>query len=275
MRPEIDIFFDRQAVSPGEFVEGKLVIENLQENDKVVVSFQGEETLGANNIVRSYVLPILEEQRIFETTTGTNEFEFKFPVPTDAPPTYGSRDIRCHYHVKVHVKRSWFRDLIRRYNVAVTPKKVEPPSAVPTELQLTDGPVRCITRLNTTSLFTGESLAGSLLVESDHENAPLPTKLTFRFAAIEESLERGYRHREVVWLETHDVEPDEEMVLPISGLFEFPIDRQGPFSGNWNTFKVHYGFRVGMYLPGGRHVRESLPIRVTKHYGDRSSETEL
>lgn len=262
------MLFDRQAVHPGEPVEGQIELTELSQIKSVTVSLQGEEVLGANNIVRSFVLPVVDERKVYQAEDiSEGKFSFCFTLPEDAPPTYASRDVRCQYSLKVHIQRKgWARDLIRRYHLAVLPRRTDAPGSAPTELILEEGAIKLSARLDQISLSTGQALGGSLLLETTQDNTPLPSRLTFRFAAIEESIEKGYHHREVLWLATHDVEPEEELHLPITGFFEFPIDREAPFSGSWNTFKVHYGFRVGMFLPGGRHIRESLPIRVYKSY---------
>lgn len=270
MKTDIDIELSRQALHPGEKVSGRLTIQGASHFKKLSVSLQGEEVLGANSIVRSFILPVVEESLTL-AENGTAEeptsFPFEFEMPEYAPPSYASENLRCQYSLKAHLRRGGFhRDLIRRYHLTVLPPEVREAYSAPREFIIEEGPVRLTARLDRTSLPSGESLVGSLLLDRLEEGVELPSRITFRLAAIEESTEAGYHHRQVLWLETHDVEPDENAEYPLAGFFEFPIREDAPFSGSWNTFRVHYGFRVGMYLANGEHVRESLPVRVYRIY---------
>ncbi len=269
MPGDVEVDLERQVLKPGGKLVGKVLLKGFPHFEWAKACLQGEEVLGANNVGHSAVLPIVEEVKVLAESRSIDQetFPFEFVLPEDAPPSYASREIRCHYFLKVHVRRGgWSRDVIRRFHLTVLPPEASPSRGAPREIVLEEGKVRLVARLDQVGLITGESLSGSLLLDQVEEGAPLPARLTFRFAAIEESTFRGFSHREVLWLTTHDVEPADASQLPISGFFDFPLREDAPFSGTWNTFRLHYGFRVGMYLPGGRNIRESLPIRVYRHY---------
>lgn len=261
---EFEIELDRQVVQAGDELLGWITLKG-EEVESVEVAFQGEEVLGANDISHSYVLPVADEKLTFDASSGLDRAEFRLKVPDDAPPTYASRNIRCSYNVKATIARGfWRRKIIRKLYVTVLPSLVEGLKAMPEELEVEHDDLRLIARLDQNVVLTGEALTGSLLFEKKNESAKLPKKLSFRFASIEESLEKSYAHRDVLKLQTHDILIDPDLELPFTGFFEFPIHSSAEPSGTWNLFKVHYGFRVTFYDQNDKDFRESTMIRVVR-----------
>ena len=265
---DVEIELDRQVVQPGDKVEGWLTV-NVDDVESVTVSFQGEEILGANDILQTFTLSVADEKLVLDLKEGTERRPFCFTVPDDAPPTYASRNIRCQYFVKAHVKRTgfWRRSMLSRLHVTVLPAVNEELSALPEVLEIEDELFRLIARLDRKVLLTGESLTGTLLLEAKEETMKLPNRVSFRLAAIEESTNPAFQHREVLTLDSHEVEirseDFDEMLLPLRGDFEFPLHQAAEPSGTWNTFKVHYGFRASLY-DDGKNERKSTEIRVLR-----------
>lgn len=260
---EIELELDRQALRPGEVLSGR-VLGPGRPGEQLTLSLQGEEVLSAANIAFSYVLPIVDER--LEVRPTPEGVPFSFTLPDHAPPTYASQELRCQYFLKLRRLGGLLgRETIRRFHMSVLPPEPAP-EAEPLTVSLTHAPVTVDVVLDRTNLCIGESLTGELVISRTDDQAPLPRLLSFRFAAIEEAVEPGYSHREVVWLDTHDVTPDAELTFPIRGLFEFPIPEHAPFSGEWATFRVHWGFRIGMKLADGTDVRESAPVNVFRRY---------
>ncbi|MBI3926752.1 MAG: hypothetical protein HY319_14525 [Armatimonadetes bacterium] len=271
MRPNIELDIDRQTLRPGDELSGVLSVSGVGQHRGFSLSLQGEEVLGADNIVRSYVLPVLDEKLVAlegGDPAIAEPHPFFFLLPADTPPSYSSQEFRCQYCLKARVRSGW-RDTIQRYHLTILPPQTAEeaqPEDGAHELVLEEEQLKLTARLERTSIPTGGRMAGTLVLSRTGESAPPPGRLTFRFAAIEEATEPGYYYRKVLWLGTHEVQPEPEAEFPIGGYFEFALPDDAPFSGEWNTFKVHYGFRVGMILPSGRHVRQSLPIRVYRVY---------
>lgn len=265
---DVIIELDRQVLQAGDKVEGWLTV-NVDDIESVTLSFQGEEILGANDVLQTFSLSVADEKLVLDPSDGTTRWPFVFTVPDDAPPTYASRNIRCQYFVKAHVKRTgfWRRSMLSRLHVTVLPAFNEELSALPEELEVEDELFRLIARLDRKVLLTGESLTGTLLLEAKKDTMKLPDKVAFRLAAIEESTNPAFEHREVLTLDSHEVdirsEDFDEMLLPLRGDFEFPIHHAAEPSGTWNTFKVHYGFRAALY-DEGKNKRKSTEIRVLR-----------
>src|SRR5258707_784783 len=98
MKPELDIEIDRQALYSGEPVSGRVTITGQPSYKALTITLQGEEVLGANNVVGSLVFPILDlATRCEDKVAG---FPFEFTLPEEAPPSYSSQDVRCQYVVK-------------------------------------------------------------------------------------------------------------------------------------------------------------------------------
>lgn len=260
-----DIDLDRQVLQPGDELLGWLTMDD-PEVESVEVVFQGEEILGANDVLRRYILPVVDEKQSVASRGGLHRHEFRFVVPAEAPPTYASQDMRCEYSVKAIVKRGgWRRAMIARMHVTILPTtQREDLRALPEELEVEHPDLHLIARLDHTIVLTGESVSGTIHLDRKNAEARLPTKLSFRLAAIEESTDKYFPHREVLSLDTHDVDVDQEMTLPLVGDFEFPISSTAEPSGTWNTFKVHYGFRVVLYDHTGKDYRRSTFVRVLR-----------
>lgn len=263
---EIELELDRQTLRPGEVLSGR-VFGPGRPGEQLTLSLQGEEVLSADNIAFSYVLPMVDER--FEVRPNPEGCPFSFTLPGHSPPSYASQELRCQYFLKLRRLGGLLgRETIRRFHMSVLPP--EPPTEPePLLVTLSQPPVSVEVQLDRTNLCTGESLTGELVISRTDDTAPLPRMLSFRFAAIEEAVEPGYTHRKVVWLETHDVVPDPELVFPVRGMFEFPIPEEAPFSGEWATFRVHYGFRIGVKLADGTDVRESAVVNVFRRYAAR------
>ena len=201
---------------------------------------------------------------------GFSRREFRFTVPAEATPTFASRDVRCEYRVKAVAKRGfWRRSLVERLHVTILPATQSDLQALPSELEVDHPDLRLMAWLDRTVVVTGESLSGSLLLEKRNERAQLPRALSFRLAAIVESTDKFYSHREVLSLDIRDVEVDPELEMPFVGMFDFPIAETAALSGIRNTFRVHYGFRVVMYDHEGRDYRRSAFIKVLRDIQER------
>ena len=260
---DFDIELDRQVVQAGDDLIGWITLTG-EDVESVELAFQGEETLGANDYT-TYVVPVADEKLQLKVGGGLEREEFRLKVPDDAPPTYASRNLRCQYVLKATIKRGfWRRNVYRKLFITVLPALPEGLTAMPEELEVEHDDLRLIARLDQNVVLTGEALTGSLLFEKKREDAKLPTKLSFRFASIEESTESAFAHRQVLNLDTHDIEVDPELELPFTGFFEFPIHHSAEPSGTWNLFKVHYGFRVTFYDQEGKDHRESTMVRVVR-----------
>ncbi len=261
---KFEIELDRQVLQPGDELLGWLTMDDA-DVESVEIAFQGEEILGANDVARRFILPVADEKMSLPTKGGVWRKEFRFKIPDDAPPTYASRDIRCEYCIKAMVRRGfWKRNSIQRMHVSVMPATQGELRSLPEELEVEHHEIRLIARLDRNLVLTGESLTGSILLEKKVEDAQLPTKLSFRLAAIEQSTDSAFSHREVLTLDTRDVLVDPEMQLPLVGNFEFPIPSAAEPSGIWNSFKVHYGFRVVLFDHDGEDYRRSTSIRVLR-----------
>lgn len=277
MRADVDLELERQSVLPGEEIRGRVTVTGVTSFKSLTLSLQGEEVLGAGSLVRSYVYPVLDEVRTFGAPMGAGDFvqPFSFRIPDTAPPSYASPDLRCQYFLKARLQLGGRMglgrlggDTIKRLHLTVLPSDEGAVPVVSRELVLEDGGLRLVAFLEDTAIRSGESLRGSLQLHRSSDDTELPSRLTFRLAAIEESLSSSYSHRQVLWVQTHDVEPSPYMDFPVQGLFEFPLPEDAPFSGDWTSFRIHYGFRVGMNLRGGRQIRESLPIEVHRRYAE-------
>ena len=259
-----EIELDRQVVQPGDELLGWVTLVD-DDFESVVVSFQGEEILGANDIGHALVLPVADQSVVLKSDGGLRRAEFRLIVPDDAPPSYASRNLRCQYAVKAMIKRGfWRKDIYRKLQVTVMPALTEGLQAMPEELEVEHGALRLIARLDQNVVLTGDMLSGSLFFEKKSDVAKLPKKLSFRFAAIEESTNEIFSHRQVLSLETHDIEVDPNLELPFTGFFEFPIPPSAEPSGTWNLFKVHYGFRVTFYDQDNKDHRDSTMVRVVR-----------
>lgn len=266
-----EIELDRQVLQPGDELLGWVTIDD-PDVESIEVVFFGEETLGANDIARRYILPVVDE-KVTLSMDGAEPHqrrEFRFVVPPEAPPTYASRDVRCEYAVKALVKRGfWKRNQIQRMHITILPATRDDLQAVPLELEVDHPDVRLVARLDQTIVVTGDSLSGTLLLEKKRDDAPLPRTLSFRLAAIVESTDKYYSHREVLWLDIKDVDIDPDLSLPLVGHFDFPIAETAEPSGTWNSFRVHYGFRVVMFDHEGKDHRRSSLIRVLRDIKER------
>lgn len=264
-----DIELDRQVLQPGDELLGWITTDD-PDVESVEVVFFGEETLGANDIARCYILPVVDEKLTLPVDSGLQRREFRFTVPPEAPPTYASRDVRCEYAVKAIARRGfWKRSLIQRLHVTILPTTQGDLEAVPLELEVEHPELRLIARLDQTIVVTGDSLTGSLVLEKKTDGAQLPRMISFRLAAIVESTDKFYSHREVLSLDVNDVEVDPELTLPFVGMFDFPIAETAEPSGTWNTFRVHYGFRVVLFDHEGKDHRRSAFIRVLRDIRER------
>ncbi len=269
MSVNLEIELDRQVLQPGDELVG-WVTTTESDVEAVEVVFFGEEVLGANDIARRYILPVVDEKLVLNAADGLFRREFRFTVPHEAPPTFATRDVRCEYAVKAIAKRGfWRRSMIQRLHITILPSTQADLQALPSELELEHPDLRLIARLDRTVVVTGESLSGSLVLEKKTDQAQLPKSLSFRLAAIVESTDKFYSHREVLSLDIRDVEVDPELEMPFVGMFDFPIAEAAELSGTWNTFRVHYGFRVVMFDHEGKDYRKSAFIRVLRDIVER------
>lgn len=261
---ELELELIQALMWPGETLTGVVHIDGPGE-PLVHLTLQGEEVLSA--MAFHYVLPIFEVSATLDCSRGPADFHFV--LPAELPPSYFSTDLRCQYILKARRKGAGHgilglrRDAIRKIVIPVLPLGGEE-DQTQHWFVLRAGGAELEVRLDSVAVEAGNSLTGELLIKRVSDG-PMPSALTFRFAAIEESTHPGYAHRKVTSLQTHDIQPEPDVEYPLTGFFEFPVDKDAPQSGDWNTFRVHYGFRVGMSLPDGTHVRESLPIAVHRY----------
>ena len=268
---ELEIDLICATLRPGESLAGVVRIDGP--GDPLVhLTLQGEEVLGASNLSFQFVLPFFEMASTVDCSEGPADFHFL--LPEGLPPSYFSQDLRCLYTLKARRKGaapgllptllpSMKRDAIHRLHIPVLPA----PSPVNQEQHwfvLPAGAVELEVRLDSCQVEPGQSLTGELVIRKVSDG-PLPRCLTFRFAAIEESTKKGYHHRKVTSLQTHDITPEPDLEYPMKGFFDFPVPLDSPASGDWNTFRVHYGFRVGLTLTDGQQLRQSLPIEVCRY----------
>jgi hypothetical protein len=264
-----EIELDRQVLQPGDELLGWITVDD-PDVESVDVVFFGEEILGANDIARCYILSVVDEKTSLSSEGGLRRREFRFVVPDDAPPTYASRDVRCEYAVKAIARRGfWKRNQIQRMHITILPVTQGDLQALPSDLEVDHPDLSLIARLDQTIVVTGDSLSGSLVLDRKNDHAQLPRSLSFRLAAIVESTDKFYSHREVLSLDVKDVAIDQELVLPLVGHFDFPIAETAAPSGTWNTFRVHYGFRVVLRDHEGKDFRRSAFIRVLRDIKER------
>lgn len=262
---KLELTVDKQTLRPGEALEGTVEVRDYPKGVKVTVSLQGEEIVGANHLFRSYVLPILEEVQTFETSgEKLQSFPFKFELPEKLAPSYASWDLRCQYFLKARARPRILEE-ISRLHLTVLPPNDPYPEATSVELVVENAGIKLMALMETPHIYTGDLVYGELALSQEQPEARLPDRISFRLAAIEESKVSDYR--KVLWVQAHDIEPTAAAAVPIQGFFEFPVDATAPFSGEWNLFRVHYGFRVGLTpAGGGREERKSLPIHVYRAY---------
>ena len=266
---EVDVSLIQATMRPGEILAGVVSIEGP--GDPVVqLTFQGEEVLAASSTAFNYVVPFFEIATTVDCSAGPAEFHFE--LPQALPPTYFSSDIRCLYCLKARRKGipgflGLKREAIRRINIPM----LAPPYDGAQEQHwfvLKAGGAELEVSLDSVVVVAGASLTGELLLRQVSDE-PMPTCFSFRLAAIEEVTKSGYYHRRVSGLQTYEVRPEEGMTYPLQGFFEFPIGLDDPASGDWHTFKVHYGFRVGAMLADGNEVRQSLPVLIRREPSPR------
>lgn len=273
---ELEIDLVQAALRPGDSLVG--VVRTEGPGDRLVhLSLQGEEILSANSIAFNYVLPFFESSLTLDCSQGPADFHFL--LPETAPPTYFSQDLRCLYVLKGRRKGAAAgllpglrRDAIKKIDIPVLSAPVDANLEQHWFVLEGDG-TELEVRLDSTHVEPGQSFTGELMLRR-RKPGPLPKNLTFRFAAIEESTKSGYYHRKVTSLQTRDIVPEEEFEYPLQGFFEFHVPSDAAASGQWNMFRVHYGFRVGMTLANGEQVRKSLPIIVCR-YPQATSEFEI
>lgn len=264
-----EIELDRQVLQPGDSVQGSVTVSD-PDIERVEIVFFGEEILGANDIARRYIFPVADEKQTVTCDRGTPRYEFCFTVPEDAPPTFASRDVRCEYAVKAIAHRGfWKRSQIQRLHLTILPATQGELEPLPSQIEVDHPELRLIASLDQTVVLTGESLSGALSLDRKTPDAQLPNRLSFRLAAIVESTDPWYSHREVLALEVKDVDVDPELHLPLVGYFDFPIPSTAPPSGDWNSFRVYYGFRVVLIDHDGKDYRRSAFIRVLRDLVER------
>ncbi len=257
---------------PGETLAGVVSIAGSGES-VVQLTFQGEEVLAASSTAFNYVLPFFEISTSVDCSNGPAEFQFE--LPQALPPTYFSQDLRCLYCLKARRKGipsflGMKREAIRRLNIPMLAAHNDGAQEQHWFVMKAGG-AELEVRLDSVVVTSGQSVTGELLL-SQVSDEPMPTCLSFRLAAIEEVTKSGYYHRKVSGLQTHEVRPEEGMTYPLQGFFEFPISLDSPASGEWHSFKVHYGFRVGAILADGQEIRQSLPVLVQREPALRHEE---
>lgn len=262
---KLELTVDRQTLRPGEGLAGTVELRGYPRGIKVTVSLQGEEIVGANHLFRSYVLPLVEQTHQFESSGEKVQSEpFTFELPDKVPPSYASWDLRCQYFLKARARPRLLEE-ISRLHLTVLPPDDPWIEVNATEMVVENNGIKLLAQVDSPHITTGDQVRGELLMSQEEAAAQLPERISFRLAAIEESKVSDYR--KVLWVQSHDIEPTQEAVLPINGFFEFPVDETAPFSGEWNLFRVHYGLRVGLTpAGGGREERQSLPIQVYRSY---------
>jgi hypothetical protein len=255
MKPQLDLDVERQAVLPGEELTGSLLLDGVSSYRSLSVSLQGEEVIGANSIVGAFVFPLFDHvQRL----SGTGSvFPFSFTLPKNAPPSYSSSDLRCQYFLKARLQIGLGHEQIRRLHITLLPQPApENPGDILTA-SVEEAGATLNLEIPACSVANGDTLAAAWTL---HASAERPSRINLQLAAIEETT-RKPQHRKVLWVQDQhlDISADQGAVL-------FPIPRDAPFSGDWNTFRVHYGFRASMSFASGKQTRASLPIHVYRHY---------
>lgn len=218
-----------------------------------------------------YITPVADEKLTIKREEGLFERrEFRLTVPDEVPPSFATRDIRCQYAVKAIARGGfWKRSRIRQLQVTILPALQEELRPLPLELEVEHPELSLLVSLDQAVVLSGDTLSGSLVLDKRVEGARLPQSMSFRLAAIIESLDPFFSHREVLSLQTKDVKVDPEFVMPFMGVFDFPIPTTAEPSGTWNTFQVHYGFRVVLCDHDGKDYRRSAFIRVLRDLHER------
>lgn len=263
MKFELDV--SRQVLQPGDELVGWVTADD-PDLKEVSIIFSGEEMLGANDVARCLMLAVAEDKAVFEVDgKSLDRQRFKFTVPRDAPPSFATRDIRCFYVVKAIAKLGfWKGNRLRKLQLTILPSILEDLKPVALELETEHPDLGIFTRLDQTVVLTGDVLSGSVVVERKTAEATVPRRISLRLAAILESSDSYFSHREVLMLETKELELDASQDLPFFDKFEIPIPKTAEPSGTWNTFRVHYGFRVSVYDHLGKDYRSSALIRVLR-----------
>ncbi|MDQ7821884.1 MAG: hypothetical protein RDV48_03720 [Candidatus Eremiobacteraeota bacterium] len=255
MKSTLEIELDRQIFRPGEHITGKIHF-NLQEKltiDKIILSLQGEEILGANSITRSVVMPLVNEQHVVLSRdegqhesipegTPPSSFPIEFRIPDTLPPSYASEVVKCLYFIKGQVSIPWARDIIEKMHITVIPYAPREKPPEPVALVLEEESIKMRIELEKDSLMAGETLTGSLSMEYIPQE--VPEEISFEIRAREKSLDESYTLDRTIWSLTRESSIKDEQTGYLVANFEFPTPPDAPFSHRWNTFEITWEFRV-------------------------------
>jgi len=262
MKRSLLIDLERQSVHAGDEVRGSISVVGGVGGQDLWVGLHGEEIVAANSIVGSLVCTHVDEVKHLEAESAVGgPFPFSLQVPADVPPSYASRDMRCEYFVKAGLPLGLAREVHQRMHLTVLPPIQEDRPDEPHDLALEEAGARLELHVDCTTVASGESVRGRLLLNADEA---VPERLSFWLGAIEEPKDVAYSHRKVLWEVAHEVRPEGN--VPIGGTFEFPIPKDAPFTGEWRGFQLRYEMRVGIDFAGGRHVSQALPVHVYRKY---------
>jgi hypothetical protein len=285
VKTTLEIELTRQISRPGDEIAGTvhLAAEGKIRARELTVSLQGEETVGANSINRSIIIPLVNEQRSFpleknagdgETPQGSDNPQeclsshdrfcspFTFKLPENIPPSYASDIFKCLYFVKARLDIPWGRDMIEKMHITVVPYEPISQESRPVEISLERENLKIKVDLERDSLFAGDSLAGTFYLEHIAEEAP--RLVNFELRAEEHSLEESYSFSRVQWSLTKDVPLKDFETGYTMARFEFPTPADAPFSFKWNSFEVFWEFLVTITTFDDEEVKISRPILIKR-----------
>jgi hypothetical protein len=289
MKTAMELEVEKQVYYPGEEIRGRLLIHGDRDRPckarQVLLTFHGEEILGAESLTHSWVTPFLKMQKFLHPSdrnfypdrrAGTRggefdpmeiygEFPFSFSLPEQSPPSFSSPNVQCRYLLLARIDIPWSRDLISRLHLTVLPFSPGSAPVEPAYKEFSEGDVRLNLALENRYVAREESLKGGF--ELSHSPSEPPEKMIFEVkAAVVGFEEREFP--EVVWSEEKELSPDKKSVSPAIGSFEFFIPRVAPISGRWNSFQIEWRFVVRLVMPGDRVLEFALPFEVRRRSGE-------
>jgi hypothetical protein len=280
----LDIELMQQIFRPGSEIAGHvhLVAEKNLRIKEFIVSLQGEETVGANSINRSIIIPLVDEQKAFITGEAESEaphpsegnqalscdehdrfcFPLVFKLPENSPPSYASEIFKCLYFIKARLVVPWARDIIQKMHITIIPYETISREGKPASLALEESNIKAKVDLEKDSLLAGDALSGSFYMEHIPEEAPQLVK--FELRAEERSLEESYDFSRTVWSINKEIPLKDVETGYTMAHFEFPTPADAPFTFRWNSFEVLWEFSVTITTFHDKELKIVQPILVKR-----------
>jgi hypothetical protein len=265
LKTTLEIELTRQISRPGDEITGHLhlIADSRLHARELTVSLQGEETVGANSINRSIIIPLVNEQRSFlsdknapgsqvpraaeaaeESCQGQEKmcFPITFKLPDASPPSYASEIFKCLYFIKARLDIPWARDIIEKMHITVVPYETIGHQGKPAELFIERENLKVKVHIENDSLLAGDSLTGTFYME--HVPQEAPRSVNFELRALERSLEESYPFSRVLRSFTREIPLIDIDTGYTMAHFEFPLPADAPFSYRWNSFELLWEFSV-------------------------------